>query len=344
MQFNMKAVSCHAPGKLRLGDYPAPGPPREGWALVGVSHVGVCRADFRLFEGGVPRLAYPRVPGHELSGRVLMVGEGVALPIGREVVVNPYLACGKCLGCQTDGSPACEAVEVLGVHRDGGLCERIVVPAANLYPTSGLALAEAASVECLAVGAHAVRRSLVGAGKRSFLLVGAGPIGLGTALVARIAGLNVMIADRDPDRLDFAGGHLGLAIADAGDLAAESARSGSTDEGFDVVFDATGDNSCIRTASNLVALRGTLVMLSAFRKGSSISAEDIHRRRMKLVLSEYPQRCDFEHVVECARNGAISISKLITHRASLAGAPNCMARWTQQKSQVIKAVISVGSH
>ena len=343
MRFNMKAVSCVAPGKLRLADYPAPGPPREGWVLVGVSHVGVCRADFRLFEGGVPHLAYPRVPGHELSGKVLMVGEGVALPLGQQVVVNPYLACGKCLGCQAEGLAACEAVEVLGVHRDGGLCERIVVPAANLYPTNGLALAEAASVECLAVGAAAVRRSLVGAGKRA-LVVGAGPIGLGTALLAGIAGLNVMIADRDPDRLDFAAGHLGLAIADAGALAAERARTGSSSEGFDVVFDATGDNSCIRTASNQVAHRGTLVMLSAFRKGSSISDLEIHRRRMTLVLSEYPQRCDFEHVLECALNGAISISKLITHRATLAEAPNCVTRWAQRRSRVIKAVISVGRH
>ena len=296
MRFNMKAVSCVAPGKLRLGDYPAPGPPREGWVLVGVSHVGVCRADFRLFEGGVPRLAYPRVPGHELSGTVLMAGEGVAIPVGQEVVVNPYLACGKCLSCQAEEPAACEAIEVLGVHRDGGLCERIVVPAANLYPTNGLALAEAASVEFLAVGAtrSAGRWS---AGKRA-LVVGAGPIGLGTALLARIAGLNVTIADRDRDRLDFAASHLGLAVADAADLAAESASTGSSDDGFDVVFDATGDNSCVRTASNQVAHRGTLVVVSETRKGSSISDLEIHRRRMTLVLSGYAQRCDFEHVLE----------------------------------------------
>ena len=317
MQFKMKAVGCIAPGKLRLGNYPAPGPPREGWALVSVSHVGVCRTDFRLFEGGVPRLAYPRVPGHELSGTVLMAGEDVAISAGQEVVVNPYLACGKCLSCQAAEPAACEAIEVLGVHRDGGLCERILVPACNLYPTNGLALAEAASVEFLAVGAHAVRRSLVSAGKRA-LVVGAGPIGLGTALLARITGLNVTIADRARDRLDFAARHFGLAVADAADLAAESANSGSSDDGFDVVFDATGDNSCVRTASNQVAHRGTLVMVSETRKGSSISNLEIHRRRMTLVLSRYAQRCDFEHVLECAQSGALSVSKLNTHKATLA--------------------------
>ena len=142
------------------------------------------------------------------------------------------------------------------------------------------------------------------AGRRA-LVVGAGPIGLGTALLARIAGLNVMIADRDRNRLDFAASHLGLATADADDLAAERARSSSGDEGFDVVFDATGDNSCIRTTSNQVAHRGTLVVLSEVRKGSSISDVEIHRRRMTLVLSEYAQRCDLQHVLECAKSGAI---------------------------------------
>lgn len=339
MRFNMKAISCVSPGKLRLGDYPAPGPPREGWAVVGVSHVGVCRADFRLIEGSVSRLAYPRVPGHELSGTVLMVGEGVALVVGQEVVVNPYLACGKCLGCQAEGQAACEAVEVLGVHRDGGLCERIAVPASNLYPTNGLPLVEAASVEFLAVGAHAVRRSLVAAGKRA-LVLGAGPIGLGTALLARIAGLKVMIADRDRARLDFAAGHLGFTVAKATDLPCSS----SSDVGFDVVFDATGDNSCVRTASSKVAHRGTLVVLSEIRKGSSISDMEIHGRRMKFVLSGRAQQCDFEQVVESARNGAIPISKLITHRASLAEAPNYVSHWAQHRSEVIKAVVSVGLH
>jgi threonine dehydrogenase-like Zn-dependent dehydrogenase len=164
-----------------------------------------------------------------------MVGDGVSLAIGQEVIVNPYLACGKCLGCQAR-EPACEAVDV---QHDGGLCERICVPAANLYPTEGLALAEASSIELLAVGARAVRRSTIAAGKRA-LVMGAGPVGLGTALIARIAGLNGTIADRARYRLDFTAGHFGLAVAETTDLAAERMGSASSNDCSDVVSTRPG--------------------------------------------------------------------------------------------------------
>ncbi len=78
----MKAVVCRAPGDLQLADVQHPGEPQPGWARVAVSHVGICGTDYHIFEGKHPFLQYPRIMGHEVSGRVSAVGEGVTLAVG----------------------------------------------------------------------------------------------------------------------------------------------------------------------------------------------------------------------------------------------------------------------
>ena len=139
--------------------------------------------DFHIFEGSHPYLEYPRVLGHELSGEVLEAPKGSVLQAGQIVVVNPYVSCGVCIACRNGKPNCCVRIAVLGVHRDGGMCERISVPDRNLYPAGSLTFDEAASVEFLAIGAHAVARAGLGEGA-STLVIGAGPIGLGAALFA----------------------------------------------------------------------------------------------------------------------------------------------------------------
>ncbi|MBN9270190.1 MAG: alcohol dehydrogenase catalytic domain-containing protein, partial [Mesorhizobium sp.] len=168
----MKAIVCRSPGELAMDDRPAPGSPPPGWARIAVSHVGICGTDYHIFEGKHPFLAYPRVMGHEVSGIVTEQGEGVDIPVGTPVIINPYLSCGKCIACRHGKPNCCVRIEVLGVHRDGAMCEQILVPAGNLYPANGLSLADAAAVEFLAIGAHAVRRARADAGARA-LVIGA---------------------------------------------------------------------------------------------------------------------------------------------------------------------------
>jgi threonine dehydrogenase-like Zn-dependent dehydrogenase len=163
---------------------PARGP---GEVLVRISRIGICGTDYHIFEGLHPYLQYPRVMGHELSAEVLEAGPDSAFQPGEPVIIIPYLFCGTCIACRKGKTNCCKTLQCLGVHCDGGMCERISLPEANIFPAGGLSLDEAAMVEFLAIGAHAVRRSRVQGGDRA-LVVGAGPIGIGTALFARIAG------------------------------------------------------------------------------------------------------------------------------------------------------------
>ena len=106
---------------------------------------------------------------------------------GNEGLPQPDLSCGTCIACRKDKPNCCTAIKVLGVHTDGAFCEEIAVPAGNVYEAGDLSLGVACTVEFLAIGAHAVRRSMAPTGS-SALVIGAGPIGLGTALFSRIAG------------------------------------------------------------------------------------------------------------------------------------------------------------
>ncbi|RUW81397.1 zinc-binding alcohol dehydrogenase family protein [Mesorhizobium sp. M2A.F.Ca.ET.067.02.1.1] len=337
----MKAAVCLAPGKLVLRDLAWPALPPPGWALLSVSHVGICGTDYHIFEGKHPFLTYPRVMGHEISGTVAAAGEGAGLATGQAVIVNPYLACGRCIACRQDKPNCCVAIEVLGVHRDGAMCEQILVPAANLYPTEGLSLGDAAAVEFLAIGAHAVRRSTAGKGKRT-LVIGAGPIGLGTALFAGIAGQEVTLLDIDRERLDFAEQGLGFVVVDGTvATAAEALRSRTAGEAFDVVFDATGNSASIRAAFAHVAHGGALVIVSVVKDEISFSDPEFHKREMTLIGSRNAARKDFDQVIASIRNGAIPIAKLVTHRTTLADSPRDIAHWAHQKAGLIKAVIAV---
>ncbi|ESX64937.1 zinc-binding alcohol dehydrogenase family protein [Mesorhizobium sp. M0027] len=338
----MKAVVCRSPGELVLEDRPAPGAPPSGWALVAVNHVGICGTDYHIFDGKHPFLAYPRIMGHEVSGTVIEVGEGVDLTVGEPVIVNPYLACGKCIACRQGKPNCCVRIEVLGVHRDGAMCEQILVPAQNLYPANGLSLADAAAVEFLAIGAHAVRRSLAQSGART-LVIGAGPIGLGTALFARIAGLDVTLLDMSAERLGFAESGLGFATLDGSrGAAADLVRQATDGDGFDVVFDATGNTQSVQSAFAHVAHGGTLVLVSVVKDDIAFSDPEFHKREMMLIGSRNALRADFDHVAASIRNGAVPLAKLVTHRTTLGETPRDLARWAHEKSGLIKAVIQVG--
>jgi 2-desacetyl-2-hydroxyethyl bacteriochlorophyllide A dehydrogenase len=336
----MRALVCRKPGELALEERPEPSQ-GEVDVLVGVSHVGICGTDFHIYEGKHPFLSYPRVMGHEVSGTVLEAGKGAALSPGQPVIVNPYLSCGRCIACRNGKANCCVAIEVLGVHRDGAMCDRVLVPASNLYPTNGLSLEEAAGVEFLAIGAHAVRRSLGQPGSRA-LVVGAGPIGLGAALFARIAGFSVTLLDLSAERLLFAERELGFPglLGSAAD-SAEVVRSATGGDGFDIVFDASGNSRSMGSAFSYVAHGGTLVLVSVVNDAITFSDPEFHKREMMLIASRNATREDFDHVVASIRSGAVPVRKLVTHRTTLSDSPRDISRWVTEKGGLIKALIQV---
>lgn len=241
---------------------PVAGP---GEVLLRMRRVGLCGTDYHIYGGSQPFLAYPRVMGHELAGEVVCAPAGSCLQPGQVVTVNPYLACGQCRACRKGKPNCCAAIAVLGVHADGGMCDHLVVPESAVVDASGLSLDEAAMVEFLAIGAHAVARSGIAADDR-VLVVGAGPIGIAAGLFARAEGARVTMLDMREARLERARNALGFADTVTGGPDAQAALAERTDgEFFDCVFDATGNIHAMRAGLDYVAHGGTYCLISVVK-------------------------------------------------------------------------------
>jgi 2-desacetyl-2-hydroxyethyl bacteriochlorophyllide A dehydrogenase len=336
----MLTIVCRKPYELAIEERPEP-TRAPGEVLVQIRRVGICGTDYHIYEGAHPYLEYPMVMGHELSGEVLETPDSSLFKSGQLVVVNPYIFCGVCVACRNGKPNCCVKIAVLGVHRDGGMCERISIPESNLYPADALSIDQAASIEFLAIGAHAVSRSALRKGMKA-LVLGAGPIGLGVAIFSDLAGGAVTVMDRDAERLSLAATTISVANTMlAGDSPASVAEVTGGD-GFDVVFDATGNRASMEGAFTYVAHGGRLILVSVISDKIAFSDPEFHKREMTLKATRNALRSDFEQVMTAVREGKVPLDRLITHRTTLAGAIRDVSRWTTDKRGLVKALIEVG--
>jgi 2-desacetyl-2-hydroxyethyl bacteriochlorophyllide A dehydrogenase len=334
----MQAVVCKSPHDMGIEPRPRPAP-SQGEVLLRILRAGICGTDYHIYAGLHPFLNYPRVIGHELAGVVVTAPPGSGWEAGQLAVVNPYLACGSCHACRQGLPNCCMKISVLGVHQDGGMAEYLSLPVGNLVPAGTLTPDQAGSVEFLAIGAHAVRRGGVQPGQR-VLVIGAGPIGIGAAIFARIAGGQVTVVDRDPDRLALVGAVTGitdLILADAYLTTAVAETTGG--DGFDAVFEATGNPTSMEASFAHVAHGGKLVLVGLVKAQVSFSDPELHRREMSVLASRNATREDFDKVMGAMISGEVDVSRLITHRTTLARVAKDLPHWSAHKGGLIKAMV-----
>ncbi|MBR3096172.1 MAG: alcohol dehydrogenase catalytic domain-containing protein, partial [Clostridia bacterium] len=199
----MKAIEITAPGKIRIIEKAMP-QPQEGEALLQVLFGGICGADVASYTGNQPFTTYPRIPGHELSARIVSISENDrGLKAGDVVTCNPYFNCGACYACRRGLVNACHDNRTMGVQRDGGFQEYITMPVERIIDGKGLSAKELALIEPFSISCHALSRAAVKAGV-NLLIMGAGPIGLFALLRAKALGARVLIADMLESRLALA--------------------------------------------------------------------------------------------------------------------------------------------
>ncbi|HCS65840.1 MAG TPA: dehydrogenase [Cellvibrio sp.] len=336
----MLAVVCVEPGKLALEDRDEPAL-ASGMVKVKIRSIGICGTDFHIYEGSHPFLEYPRVMGHELSGEVVEVNSDSTLSIGDRVIVNPYLPCGKCIACRKEKPNCCSSIRVLGVHIDGGMTEFLNVPEGQLYPANDLTFAQAAMVEFLSIGAHGVRRGEIKSGDR-VLVVGAGPIGLGAAIFAQIAGGSVAILDLNSARIagavSLVKGAKGFVLDSNTDSEIGQYTNGDM---FDVVLDATGNKRAMESSIKYVAHGGTCVFISVVKDKITFDDPFFHAREMRIIGSRNATKQDFDTVISSIKNSMIPIDLLNTHTADLRDLPQKLPQWLGEQDVLIKAVVTL---
>ncbi len=334
----MLTVICETPGTLRAHDQAIPSC-GVGEVLLRVKRVGVCGTDLHIFTGNQPYLQYPRVMGHELSGVIEQAPADSHLKPGDVVYVMPYISCGKCIACRQGRTNCCVNIQVLGVHRDGAFTEYLSLPQQYVHKAEGVSLDQAAMVEFLAIGAHAMRRANVQSGQR-VLVVGAGPIGMAAMIFAQLRGAVVTAMDARLDRLAFCTKHLGVAATVAVGADDEQQLAALTDkEFFNVVFDATGNPKAMERGFKFVAHAGTYVLISVVGASITFSDPEFHKRETTLLGSRNATAEDFEIVLNSMRAGLIPDQALNTHRLTLAQVPTDFQTLLDPAQGVVKAIV-----
>nr|WP_306812998.1 zinc-binding alcohol dehydrogenase family protein [Paenibacillus soyae] len=315
----------------------------EGHAIVSLRRIGICGTDYHAFKGNQPFFHYPRILGHELSGVIEQIGANEQGLAARDpVAIIPYLHCGECLACRRGRTNCCTSMQVLGVHQDGGMRERIAVPVSHLLKAEGLTFDEAAMVEPLAIGAHAVRRAEIEPGD-TVLVIGSGPIGLGVMAFAKQAGAYVIAMDINEERLAFcktwagADRTINSLEADAKERLAEW-----TNGDFPVaVFDATGNAASMTKSFEWVGHGGKLVFVGLVKGDIAFSDPEFHKRELTLMGSRNATRDDFRHVMEVLGSGALDIEKFVTHRSPFNNMIDSFGEWLKPESKVMKAIVEL---
>ncbi|WP_109511962.1 zinc-binding alcohol dehydrogenase family protein [Pseudomonas ovata] len=334
----MLTVICDEPGSLTAIDRDKPHR-QPGEVLIRIKRVGVCGTDLHIFTGNQPYLDYPRVMGHEFSGVVEQTDSESDLAVGDVVYVMPYLSCGTCIACRQGKTNCCTRIQVLGVHCDGAFTEYLSIPHAFVHKAEGISLDQAAMIEFLSIGAHAVRRSAIEAGKRA-LVVGTGPIGMAAAIFARLRGAQVTVLDTRDDRLAFCKQHLNLhATVKIGVGDKDTLAQLTEGDFFDVVFDATGNAKAMERGFEFIAHGGTYVMISVVRDSITFSDPEFHKREATLMGSRNATPEDFRHVEQCLREGLIPDAALNTHRLKLDDVARSFATLLDPSQGVVKAII-----
>lgn len=341
----MKAILLEKPQSFVPLDIDEPAAPAPGEALVRIHRIGICGTDYGGFLGKMPFYSYPRIPGHELGVEVLAVGDGVTnVKPGDRCSVEPYINCQTCYSCRRGLTNCCEAHKTLGVMCDGGMRERMILPARKLHVSAKLSYEQLALVETLAIGCHAVDRAAVKAGEH-VLVIGAGPIGLSAIEFIKVAGATCIVLDISESRLAFCREQMGVAhiLVARGDGSEQAELARITNNQLaDVVIDATGSHKSMSNALAYCAYGARIVYVGITQQDLTFPhAPVMHRREVSILASRNALSRDFSRIIRLIEEGTIDTRPWITHRTSFDSMIAEFPTWLKPETGVIKAMVAL---
>ncbi|NLJ77026.1 MAG: alcohol dehydrogenase catalytic domain-containing protein [Peptococcaceae bacterium] len=313
----MLAVRYHGVGQVHVEDMSRPvcGP---GQVLVKVVYAGICGSDLHIFRKGMFVSTIPEIMGHEFSGVVEQVGPKViTLQPGDQVVGDPRVSCGTCAWCRTGAYNLCPNLGFIGEVRPGCFAEYLVLNANKLIKVpASVPLRRAALVEPLAVALHIAGKGRLEQAEH-LGIVGAGPIGILTVLVAQTMQVKrVTVIDIAEERLALAG-RLGATVL--------SAFPAGQDDQPDVVVEAVGVEPTLAGALVWLRPRGRLVMAGLYEEKINIDPNDIVVKELELVGVSAYETADLQQAVELVAKGEMDVEQVVTHVLPLTSAPEAFA-------------------
>ncbi len=338
----MHGLQLQEPGLFQATETASPGPPGPGEALVRVERIGICGTDMHAYGGRQPFFTYPRVLGHELGVVIEALGAGAeGLEVGGRCSVEPYLTCGVCRACRQGRTNCCASLQCMGVHCDGGMRERILVPSTKLHRSNSLSLEQLALVETLCIGCHAVQRAGVKEDDVC-VVIGVGPIGLAVLQHLQLKGARVIVLDINADRLTFCREGFGVTetIGVSQGDPVEALAAMTDGEMASVVFDATGNPESMDASFDLAGQGARVVLVGLHLGKVSFADPDFHRRELTILASRNALPGDFRSVIENMESGRLDVTPWVTHRCSIDELPAVFPDLLKPESKVLKAVVA----
>lgn len=308
---NMLAARYLGPQHLVAIEVPVPVIEDEQ-ALVEVEACGICGSDLNIVNGTHPRAKAPLTIGHEISGRIKeLKSSSKQFAVGDRVTVFPLISCGECHAC-THGSPhVCRNLRLYGFDADGGMAQLVKLPVASLMSLpEGISARVGALIEPLAVAVHGVSRADL-EGVELAVVLGAGPIGLLTAMVAQARGVKqILVSDVLASRIALAR-NLGLHAVEAGESLHRQVMELSNDNGADLLFECAGHPSSAREMTTLVRPRGVIVNLGVFKMPVAVDMQAINFKEIEILGSRVYERKDFQAAIELAMR--LQLDAIVSH-------------------------------
>ncbi|MCB8889601.1 Zn-dependent oxidoreductase [Vreelandella malpeensis] len=340
----MKAFQVNAPHDYRVAeiDVPTAG---AGEVLVRVAFAGICGSDMHIIHGDNAFVRFPRITGHEFAGVIEAVGDGVeGKRVGERVCVDPVISCGHCYPCHIGRPNVCSALEVIGVHRNGGFEELVAVPAANVHALpEHIGLDAAALVEPYTIAANVLDRMQPHPGDR-LLILGAGVIGMTILQMARALGLEeIIVVDVIDERLEAAKSLGATHVFNSRTQDVEQEITALTQgEGVPLIADAACVPALLPQMLRLASPAGRIGLLGFSVQPSDLVQLEVIKKELTLVGSRLNNR-KFPEVLELMASGQLDPLALVSHRLPLVEMPEAIDMLDHRPEEARKVLIQIGT-
>ena len=288
--------------------------PGPGEVRLDVGFVGICGTDMHIYHGVMDkRVGPPQVIGHEMSGVIAEIGEGVeGFEVGERVVVRPLDYCGECPACDAGHSHICHKLKFMGIDSPGALQSSWTVKARTLHKLpDNVTMEQGALIEPLSVACHDVTRSRLVAGEKAVVL-GGGPIGQLIAQVAKGIGADVIISEVSDVRREFAEESGVRTVNPMEDDLNAVVQDWTDGKGADVVFEVTGVAPAVETMTEIAAVRGRICMVAIHSKAPPVNLFHFFWKELEMVGARVYEAADFDQAIAMVANGDLDLEPFIT--------------------------------
>ena len=335
----MKAMTIVKPGQVEIREIEKPVPGKNE-ALLRPLYGGICGSDLSSYRGTNAYMAYPRIPGHEFSCEIVEIGENDrGFKVGDIVTANPYFNCGKCYSCKRGLVNACMSNQTMGVQREGGFSEYMVMPVERLISGKGLDAKTLALIEPFCIGYHGIQRAGVKAGDK-VLVVGAGTIGVLAAIAAKSRGAQVWVCDVAPKKLEYAMkfGLDGTVLNESPEAFRAAVDSITDGNGFDVTVEAVGLPSTLQNCLDAACFGARVAVIGVGKHNIDLDFTIIQKKELNIFGSRNALTRDFEELIDVVRTQGLDLSGVITNVYPFDEAAKAFEDFSQNAGSMLKVM------